>query len=87
MLENMSEKSSEGLPFVPFVSVTFAASVQRHIHCPVQNVAPANIREVLKAALVAVGVYTAIRVDLAVLRVRVEHHEKEFARINKLLEK
>jgi sulfur-carrier protein len=56
MLENMSEKSSERLPFVPFVpfvSVTFAASLQRHIHCPVQNVAPANIREVLKAALVA----------------------------------
>ena len=53
MIENMSEKSSEGLPFVPFVSVTFAASLQRHIHCPAQNVAPANIREVLRAALVA----------------------------------
>lgn len=54
--ENRSEKSSESLPFVPFVSfvsVTFAASLQRHILCPAQNVAPANLREVLKAALVA----------------------------------
>jgi sulfur-carrier protein len=35
------------------VSVTFAASLQRHIPCPSQNVAVASLREVLKAALVA----------------------------------
>lgn len=48
---------------------------------------PEQWLELLKAALVAVGVYTAIRVDLAILRVKVESHEKEFARINRLLEK
>jgi sulfur-carrier protein len=50
MSENMSENMTES---APFVSVTFAASLQRHITCPPQNVAPASIRAVLKAALVA----------------------------------
>ncbi|MEQ1535312.1 MAG: MoaD/ThiS family protein [Burkholderiaceae bacterium] len=36
-----------------FVSVTFAASLQRHISCATQNVAPASLREVLKTALLA----------------------------------
>ena len=36
-----------------FVNVTFAASLQRHIPCAPQNVAPASLREVLKAALLA----------------------------------
>ena len=35
------------------VSVTFAASLQRHIPCPPQNLAPASLREVLRAALLA----------------------------------
>jgi sulfur-carrier protein len=35
------------------VSVTFAASLQRHIPCAPQNVAPASLREVLRAALLA----------------------------------
>lgn len=35
------------------VSVTFAASLQRHISCPVQHVAAATLREVLYAALQA----------------------------------
>ncbi len=35
------------------VSVTFAASLQRHIPCPPQNMAPASLRDVLKAALLA----------------------------------
>jgi sulfur-carrier protein len=35
------------------VSVTFAASLQRHIPCPQQNMAPASLRDVLKAALLA----------------------------------
>lgn len=35
------------------VIVTFAASLQRHIPCPPQNVAPASLREVIKAALLA----------------------------------
>lgn len=38
---------------VHFVSVTFAASLQRHIPCAPQNAAPASLREVLKAALLA----------------------------------
>lgn len=38
---------------VQFVNVTFAASLQRHIPCAPQNVAPASLREVLKAALLA----------------------------------
>jgi sulfur-carrier protein len=38
---------------VQFVSVTFAASLQRHIPCAQQNVAPASLREVLRAALLA----------------------------------
>ncbi len=38
---------------VQFVSVTFAASLQRHIPCAPQNVAPASLREVLRAALLA----------------------------------
>lgn len=38
---------------VPFVTVTFAASLQRHIPCPPQNIAPASLRDVLKAALLA----------------------------------
>ena len=49
---------SETVPFVSgngssTVSVTFAASLQRHIPCPPQNLAPAGLREVLKAALLA----------------------------------
>jgi sulfur carrier protein ThiS len=35
------------------VSVTFAASLQRHIPCPPQSPAPASLREVLKVALLA----------------------------------
>jgi sulfur-carrier protein len=46
----MLEKTPEKLQFV---SVTFAASLQRHIPCQPQNVSPANLREVLKAALLA----------------------------------
>jgi sulfur-carrier protein len=42
----MSDKSH-------LVSVTFAASLQRHIPCPSQHVAPASLREVLKVALLA----------------------------------
>ena len=38
---------------VQFVRVTFAASLQRHIPCVPQNVAPASLREVLNAALLA----------------------------------
>lgn len=43
--------------------------------------------ELLKALAVAFGIYSAIRVDLATLRVRVDHHEKELARIDKALDK
>jgi sulfur-carrier protein len=35
------------------VIVTFAASLQRHIPCPPQSVAPTSLREVIKAALLA----------------------------------
>lgn len=35
------------------VSVTFAASLQRHIPCPPQSVTPASLREALQAALLA----------------------------------
>jgi molybdopterin synthase sulfur carrier subunit len=35
------------------VTVTFAASLQRHVPCPMQHVNVASLREVLKAALVA----------------------------------
>ena len=35
------------------VTVTFAPSLQRHIPCPPQSVAPANLREALQAALLA----------------------------------
>jgi sulfur-carrier protein len=35
------------------VTVTFAASLQRHVPCPMQHVTVASLREVLKAALVA----------------------------------
>ena len=42
----MSDKSQ-------FVRVTFAASLQRHIPCAPQNVAPASVRGVLRAALSA----------------------------------
>jgi sulfur-carrier protein len=42
----MSDKSH-------LVCVTFAASLQRHIACPPQNIAPASLREVLQAALLA----------------------------------
>ena len=35
------------------VTVTFAPSLQRHIPCPPQSVAPSNLREVLKTALLA----------------------------------
>ena len=38
---------------VHFVSVTFAASLQRHIPCAPQNVAPTSLREVLSSALLA----------------------------------
>lgn len=38
---------------VQFVSVTFAASLQRHIPCAPQSVAPASLREVLRTALLA----------------------------------
>lgn len=38
--------------------------------------------ELLKAALVAVGIYSAIRVDLAVLKVRVDQHAKELDKLN-----
>ena len=37
----------------PFVTVTFAASLQRHIPCVPQQVPPASLREVLQAALQA----------------------------------
>jgi sulfur-carrier protein len=50
MSENMSENMTEK---APFVNVTFASSLQRHIICPPQNVTPATLREVLKKALVA----------------------------------
>ena len=33
------------------VHVEFAASLQRHIRCPAQDVAPGNLREVLSLAL------------------------------------
>jgi sulfur-carrier protein len=36
-----------------FVTVTFAASLQRHIPCAPQEVTPASLREVLQAALQA----------------------------------
>jgi sulfur-carrier protein len=35
------------------VTVTFAASLQRHIPCPPQKISVATLREVLKAALLA----------------------------------
>ena len=38
--------------------------------------------ELLKAAVVAVGIYSAIRVDLAVLKVRVDQHAKELEKLN-----
>jgi sulfur carrier protein ThiS len=38
---------------VPCITVTFAASLQRHIACPPQQVAPASLREVLQTALLA----------------------------------
>ena len=37
----------------PTVCVTFAASLRRHVDCAPQSVAPASLREVLDAALVA----------------------------------
>lgn len=43
--------------------------------------------ELLKAVAVAFGLYLAIRVDLARLQTKVEHHEKEIARIDRALEK
>ena len=46
MSENMSKK-------LPFVSVTFAASLQRHIPCAPQSVTPASLRDVFQAALQA----------------------------------
>jgi sulfur-carrier protein len=36
-----------------FVTVTFAASLQRHIPCPAQKVGVGTVREVLKEALLA----------------------------------
>ena len=33
------------------VTVEFAASLRRHVDCPVQQVAPGSLREVLEAAL------------------------------------
>jgi sulfur-carrier protein len=35
------------------VGVTFAASLQRHIPCPPQNIVPDSLRAVLQAALLA----------------------------------
>lgn len=35
------------------VTITFAASLQRHIPCPVQSLAPVSLREVLQLALLA----------------------------------
>jgi sulfur-carrier protein len=35
------------------VTVTFAASLQRHISCPPQKISAASLREVLNAALMA----------------------------------
>jgi hypothetical protein len=43
--------------------------------------------ELLKAAFVAVGIYSAIRVDLARLQVKVENHDAQLARIERVLEK
>jgi hypothetical protein len=43
--------------------------------------------ELLKYLGFAVGLYMAIRVDMATLRVRVDHHEKEIARIDRALDK
>jgi sulfur-carrier protein len=40
-------------PIERSVSVTFAASLQRHIPCPTQSVAPASLRAVIKTALLA----------------------------------
>jgi sulfur-carrier protein len=46
----MSKNTSENLHLV---SVTFAASLQRHIPCPPQKVESASLRAVLQAALLA----------------------------------
>ncbi len=35
------------------IRVEFAAALRRHVDCPPQTVAPATLREVLEAALVA----------------------------------
>lgn len=41
----------------------------------------------LNAVLVGVAVYTAIRVDMAVLRVKLEHQTEKLDKIEKSLEK
>ena len=43
--------------------------------------------DILKTLAVAFGLYMAIRVDLAMLKTKIENHEKEFARINRVLER
>jgi hypothetical protein len=43
--------------------------------------------ELIKALVVAVGIYSAIRVDLARLQVKVENHGEQLARHERLLEK
>ena len=43
--------------------------------------------ELLKYLGFAIGLYSAIRVDLATLRVKVENHAKDIARIERALEK
>lgn len=43
--------------------------------------------ELLKYLGFALGLYSAIRVDLATLKVRVDQHEKEITRIDKALDK
>ena len=35
------------------VTVEFASSLRRHVECPVQQIAPGRLREVIEAALLA----------------------------------
>ena len=35
------------------VTVEFASSLRRHVDCPVQQIAPGSLREVIEAALLA----------------------------------
>lgn len=48
MSEPRPSQSSQSL-----VTVSFAASLQRHIPCPPQNVAASNLRAALQTALIA----------------------------------